>query len=47
MSIQVDEDEWFYVKVDDEIASEDDFSIDFYKCDQLDGLFQLVKDKIF
>lgn len=43
ISFYADKDEWFYVKIQDEIT---DVTIEYYKCDQLDGLFQLIKDKI-
>jgi hypothetical protein len=45
--IGIDKEEWVYVKIEDEIAIEDDGPIDYYKCDQLEGFFQLIKDKFF
>lgn len=45
--LYVDKDEWFYVKIEDEISIEDNGPIEYYKCDQLDGFFQLIKDKLF
>jgi hypothetical protein len=46
IQILLDNDEWFYVKIVDEIAIEDGGSIEFYKCDQIEGLFSLLKDKL-
>lgn len=46
IQILLDDDEWFYVKIVDEIAIEDGGSIEFYKCDQIEGLFSLLKDKL-
>lgn len=42
--IGVDEDEWFYVELN-EITLETEESVE-YKCDQLEGLFQLLENNI-
>lgn len=42
--IGVDQDEWFYVELN-EVTSETEESVE-YKCDQLEGLFQLLENNI-